>query len=508
MTDVSSNKILLKNTIVLYVRMMVIMIIGLYTSRVVLNTLGVKDYGIYNVVGGVVAMFSILSSSLSNSISRFITYELGTDNIGHLKSLFSTSLNIQIGISAIIFFIVEFLGVWYVNEKMKIPLESLYAANWVLQFTIFSFILNIVSVPYNSLVIAHENMSFYSYISIFEAVSKLIIVICLQFSSFDKLILYAGLLFALTIIRLLILMIYCRKRYRESRYSFTFDKQLIKRIGSFTSWTLIGDSAWILNNQGVTIIINMFFNLTVNAARAIVIQVDTLIQQIVNSFAIAIGPQITKCYAQHDYKRMFKLVFWGGKLSAFCFCLAALPVFWEAEYLLKLWLGVVPEYTVMFLRIQLFSTFFFMLSNGQVTIIFATERIKSYELIVGSIAILALPLTYISFMMGGAPPFAYWIYLMINFLLFGGRIFMLKRSVDFPVCDFIRKVIFRVGLVIVVSQIIPVIVILTQSSSVYRFFVTCLVCCFFTSLSIYYLGLSQTERSQVISAIKSKICRD
>ena len=312
-----NNKRIAKNTLLLYLRMFLTMAVSLYTSRIILNTLGVEDYGINNVVGGIVTMFTVISGSLSASISRFITFELGKDNIQRLKKVFSTGVNIQIGMSVLIVLLAECVGVWFLNTKMNIPPERLGAANWVFQCSILTFVLNLLSVPYNAAIIAHEKMSAFAYISILEVSLKLIIVYMLIISPFDRLKTYAVLFLCVGAIIRFIYGYYCKRHFEECSYYFVYDKPLLKEMTSFAGWNFFGTSAWMLNTQGLNILINMYFGVAFNAARGVATQVDSALKQFINNFTTAVNPQITKSYAQGDLEYVYTLVCSSAKYSAF-----------------------------------------------------------------------------------------------------------------------------------------------------------------------------------------------
>ena len=311
----SNNKRIAKNTLLLYFRMLLTMVVSLYTSRVVLGALGVEDYGIYNVVGGVVAMFSMLSGSLSAAISRFITFELGTGNKEKLKRVFSSSVTIQMGLSAIILVLAETVGLWFLNNKMVIPESRMYAANWVFQLSLLTFVINLISIPYNAAIIAHERMSAFAYISIFEAVSKLVVAYCIVISPIDRLILYAIMLTTIAVIIRLIYGSYCKRKFEECTFHFIYDHDLLKQMFGFAGWNFIGASSALLRDQGGNIVINLFCGPAVNAARGIAVQVNTAIHSFVTNFMTALNPQITKSYAGADQKYLMTLLFQGARLS-------------------------------------------------------------------------------------------------------------------------------------------------------------------------------------------------
>lgn len=477
------------------------MLVTLYTSRVVLNTLGVTDYGIYNVVGGVVMMFSVISGSLSSSISRFITYELGHGDFERLKRIFSTSVNIQIGISVIILVLAEIFGVWFLNTKMNIPTERLTAANWVLQCSLLSFIINLISVPYNACIIAHERMSAFAYISILEAVLKLVIVYMLLVSPYDKLATYSVLLVAVALIIRVTYSLYCRKHFDESRYNFVYDKSLIKEMTGFAGWSLFGHGSYMLNVQGVDMLINIFFGVTLNAARGVATQVQNAVMQFVNNFTVAINPQITKSYASGDREYMNKLVCRGARFSYFLLFFFIVPIVCEADYILRLWLKLVPEYAPIFLRLSLFGSLMMLLGNSLLTAIFATGNIKRYQLWVTIVGCLVFPLTWIAFKLGFPPATTYVIFIIIYFLLVFVRLYIAKGVLDFPVKLYLTDVMVRISIVSIISFLLPVLVILNLEEGFLRLCVTCIVSFVSTTLTIFILGLESSERKTITSKI-------
>ena len=309
------NKRIAKNTIVLYIRMIVMMVVSFYTTRVILNALGVDDYGINNVVGSLVSMFSLISSSLSGSTSRFITFELGAGNKEKLRKTFITSVNINIILAIIVTIAIETIGVWFLNNKMVIPPDRLYAANWVLQCSVITFAIGLLSVPYNASIIAHEKMSAFAYMTIFDAVAKLCIAIAIDYYNGDRLILFAIISLIPTIVSQIIYYIYCKRNFEECRYKFLWDNKLFKEIGSYALWAYVGCTAGLMKDQGVNIAINLFCGPVVNAARGIAMQVNGIISRFISNFTIALNPQIIKEYAANNLQRMHKLVFTGTRFS-------------------------------------------------------------------------------------------------------------------------------------------------------------------------------------------------
>lgn len=500
-----NNKRIAKNTLLLYFRMLLLMVVSLYTSRVTLAALGVEDYGIYNVVGGVVAMFSVLSGSLSAAISRFITFELGRGDLQRLKTVFSTSVNIQIGLALIIMVLAEIGGVWFLNYKMNIASERLAAANWVLQCSILTFMVNLISVPYNAAIIAHERMSAFAYISILEAVLKLLVVYLLYITLYDRLIVYAILLCSVAVILRLIYGVYCKRHFEECSYHFVYDKSVLKSMTGFAGWNFIGASSSLLMTQGVNILMNLFFTVSVNAARGVVTQVETAVMGFANNFMTAINPQITKSYASGDLFYMHKLVCIGSKYSYFLLFFFALPLMLEANTVLSLWLKVVPEYAPMFLRLSLSISLVSVLSNTLVTSMLATGDIKKYQIIVGGTGMLVFPFAYISYRMGMPPQTAYFIHFAIFVLQLVYRLFLLKDMIDLPIGMFLREVIQKILLVTFVASIIPIVLSfsLPNGNQFIRLLIVTIVSITCSLISIIVLGLTRNERTMLLGKIRT-----
>ena len=506
MTDISTNnKRIAKNTLLLYFRMIVLMLVTLYTSRVVLDALGESDYGIYNVVGGMVAMFSVLSNSLSGAISRFITYELGTGNKERLSRIFSTSVNIQILMALAIFGLCELIGVWFLNTKMNIPDERMEVANIVLQCSIVTFMVNLVSVPYNATIIAHERMGVFAYISILEAGLKLLVAYLIYISSSDKLMVYALLILGIAILLRLIYGIYCRGHFEEARYRFLLDRPLLKEMTSFAGWNLFGSIAYMLNTQGVNMLINIFFGVGTNAARAIAVQVDSAVTQFVNNFMTAINPQITKSYAAGDRKYLFKLVCRGTKYSFFIMYLFIVPFVLEADTILGIWLKEVPAYTAVFMRLVLFSTLTTLLGNPMYTAIMATGRIRRYQVEVVALGCLVFPLTWIAYALGCPAYATYIIFGVIYFFLNFIRLFTLNRLMSFPVKQFIQSVFGRILPCSVIMFAAPWAFTYFMQPSFLRLFIVCVVSMMWATICIYYIGLDKQERTFFISRARTVI---
>lgn len=493
----SDNKRIAQNTAVLYLRMLVMMFIGFFTARVMLNALGVNDYGINNVVGGLVSMFSLLSSSLSSATSRFMTFGLGKGDLGNLKKIFSTTVNIHIILALVVVISIETIGVWFLNHKMTIPSDRLYAANWVLQCSVVSFAIGLLSVPYNSAIIAHEKMSAFAYMTIFDAVFKLIIVFSIYFYGGDKLILFSFLMLLQSIIRQAIYWIYCKRKFAECVYTCRRNRELEKNIFNFAGWNFIGCTAGLMKDQGVNIVINLFTGPTVNAARGIAMQVNGIINQFTGNFMMAINPQITKSYAAGDFERMHQLIYQGTRLSYYLFMIFSIPVFFEIQNILYIWLGQVPEHTILFARLVLILSLAEIISNALITAQLATGKIKKYQIVVGGILLLNLPISYFLLYIGMIPEITIIVAIVISQICLAARLWFLRSMIKLPAKQFLNKVYFNVIIVTAIASVAPLICYMTITSSFIRFFIVCTVSVISSMITIYFIGCSEEERGMV-----------
>ena len=499
----NNNKRIAKNTMLLYGRMLLLMLISLYTSRVILNALGVEDYGIYNVVGGVVTMFSALSGSLSAAISRFITFELGKGNRKKLNKVFCTSINVQMMLIVLITILLETVGLWFLNTKMTIPTERMTAAFWVFQISVATFAINIWSVPYNATIIAHERMSAFAYISIFDAVAKLIIAFLIIKNPFDRLIYYAFLVLVVGLIQRYLYAYYCKKHFIECRYHFSFDKETFKEIFGFAGWNFIGSSATVLRDQGGNLIINIFLGPTVNAARGIAMQINSAVTGFVSNFMTALNPQITKSYASGDYEYMFKLVFQGARLSYYILLIMALPIMFTVPYLLELWLGIIPEHASNFAILVLLFTLSECLAGPLITVMLATGNIRNYQIIVGGCQLLNLPLSFLALKLGFPPESIFAIAIIVSVLCEFTRLLMLNRMVGLSVGLFLKNVYSNVIIVTMLSSVLPFIMVhYVGVDSFVKFIFTALVSLASVIIFIYTIGCNNQERKLIIGGFK------
>lgn len=503
MTDNSqNNRRIAKNTAMLYMRTLLTMFISLYTSRVILEALGIDNYGIYQVVGGTVAMFSIISSSLSGATSRFITFEIGRGNKEKLKKIFSTSLVIQLILAAIIFILAETIGLWFIEFKMQIPPERIDAAIWVLQFSLLTFCINLLSVPYNACIIAHEHMSAFAYIGIFEAVIKLIICYLIIISPIDRLISYAVLTMLFAIVVRIIYTIYCKKHFEESNVKLGFDKTIFKEMLGFSGWNFFNNTSYILNNQGVNMLMNIYFGVAVNAARGIAIQVETAVLQFVNNFTVAINPQITKSYASGDLNSMYKLVCRGAKFSYFSMLFLALPIIIEAEQILSIWLVNIPEHAVAFVQLSLVMGMCDCIGNSGYTACMATGKLKRYSIIITTIACLEFPFAWFVFSAGAPPEYAYYTYIIVKAIVLFVRMYLMESMIGLKCSMYIRNVFLPISLTTIAAIILPIAVYIILESSIVRFFAVVCTSVLTVVFSTLYLGMTSNERNVIIYKIE------
>ena len=502
-----NNKRIAKNTLLLYFRMLLLMVVSLYTSRVVLNALGVEDFGIYNVVGGVVAMFTVISGSLSAAISRFITFELGKGDGEGLKNTFSAAVTIQLLLSLVIVLLIESVGVWFLNAKMTIPADRLAAANWVLQFSIVTFVINLVSVPYNATIIAHERMSAFAYISIFEAVGKLAVAFLITVSPIDRLVFYAVLMCAVAVSVRLMYGRYCKRHFTECTYRFRWDKELLRRMSGFAGWNFIGAASAVLRDQGGNIVINLFAGPAVNAARGISVQVNNAVTGFVQNFMTALNPQITKSYASGDRDYMMTLIYQGARLSFYMLLLLSLPVLVNTHYILVLWLKIVPEHAVLFVQLALLFAMSESVSNPLITAMLATGNIRNYQIIVGGLQLMNLPLSYVLLRMGCIPETVMIVAVCISQCCLAARLYMLRGMIGLSARKYLRKVYANVIIVSALAAAVPVALSLKLQESFVTFCMVTVIslCCSF--LSIFYVGCSRGEREFVKSKVNQIVCK-
>lgn len=490
-----NNKRIARNTMLLYVRMLFMMAVSLFTSRVVLNTLGVEDYGIYNVVGGVVAMFGFINGSMSSATQRYITFALGKGDMRNLQKVFSTALQIHVLIAAVIVVLGETVGLWFLYSQMQIPAERMDAAFWVLQCSIVSTVVMIVSVPYNADIIAHEKMSAFAYISILEVVLKLAVVYVLLIFSYDKLILYAFLILAVQLLIRFCYSRYCNRHFEESKYHHVWDKPLFKEMTGFASWSMFGNLSGVLYGQGLNMLLNVFFGPVVNAARAVAVQVQNAIQQFVSNFQMALNPQITKTYAKGEMEEMHKLMFRSARFSFYLLFLLSLPFLFETEFILTIWLKTVPDNTVVFLRIMICTSLIYALANPLLVANQATGKVRKYQAVCGSILLLILPISYVCLRLGCPAYSVFIVHFVVESVTQLVRMLILRPLIGIRIRDYLTNIYIKVILVTSLSLLVPLAVYENMDNTAARFLVMCVTCVLSVGLVTYSVGLSRNERA-------------
>ena len=500
-----ASKRIAKNTMLLYIRMGVMMIISFFTARITLEALGVVDYGINNVVGGLVSMFSLISSSLSSSVSRFMTFGLGKGDKKELSTIFSTSVNIHIILAIIIVIAIETIGMWFLNNKMVIPVERLTAAHWVLQSSTVLFVIGLLSVPYNAAIIAHEKMGVYAYFTLFDAFSRLAIIFAIKYYGGDKLILLAIISIIPTLIKQFYYWNYSKKHFEECTYHAIWDKRVFKEMFGFAGWNFIGASSAQMKDQGVNIAINMFNGPAINAARGIAMQINGIIGQFTGNFMVAINPQITKEFAANNFDRMHKLIFNGTRFTYYLFLLISIPIFFEIETILYVWLGQVPEHTILFTRLVIILNLAEIISNTLITAQLATGKIRNYQIVVGGTQMLNFPISYLLLKMEYFPEITVIVAIIISQICFIERLLFLRQMVHLPSLRYFKDVYLQLLLVTALSAIVPTTIHATVINPTLRFFATCTVAISGTILVIYTVGLRKEERSMAVRYVKKTV---
>ena len=503
-----NNKRIAKNTLFLYVRMLLIMAVTFYTSRVILQVLGVEDFGIYNVVGGVIAMLGFLTSSLGAASSRYITYDLGKGDMMVIKKTFGNILSIHFLLAVVVFLIGETIGLWFVSTQLQIPAERATAAMWVYQFSIFSSMLAIISVPYNATIIAHEKMSAFAFISIVDATLKLFIVYLLVLMPFDKLIVYSVLYFCVQAFIRMLYGVYCTRHFEETRTRPIYDHKVFKEILAFSGWTMNGNLAAIGYTQGLNILLNIFFGPVVNAARGIAVQAQGACMQFCNNFQVALNPQLTKSYAQGDLDYMRKLLVKSSKFSFYILFLIVLPLMFEAEFVLRMWLGIVPDHTVVFLRLILIIGIFNTLSGPIIVSIHAIGKLKKFHVVEGVMLLSIVPIAYLLLKYCDvAPECVFIVHIIVELFTQYARLRMVLPMINMPLDFYVKQVIRPIVIVMIFSSSIPFLLYANgfTNEGWISFILTTIICAICTLISVYFIGCTLPERKFFIGRIKNSI---
>ena len=501
----SNNKRLAYNTLLLYLRMFVLMAIGLITSRIVLKTLGISDYGIYNVVAGAIMMIGFITSSFASASSRFITIAIGKGDQNTMKSTFGGIMAIQIILAIIIVFLAETVGLWGVKTFLVIPLERMNAALIIYQISIITCILNILYIPFNAVIVAYERMGTFAYLSILDAAMKLVVIYILNVVPFDKLITYAWLLFATQLLDIIIIYLYCIKNFIETRGTIKINRALTKDVMKYTTWTITGALTNMTCNQGINILLNMFFGPVVNAARGVAFQVQMMIQNFGNNFQVALNPQIVKSYATLDYNRVHSLVLIGTKFSFYLLLLFSLPVMLKIDFLLNIWLTEVPEHTSSFVRILLIINLIHCaLANPLIFAINATGDIKTFQIVEGLCLVTILPISYLMYFWGDySPELVFIVYAIIESFTQIARMLIVLPKIGITFIDYINRVFSPIFKVILVS--VPIALVIEENSydTWLSLVIITVASTFVLVFSIYFFGISDYERLLINDKVKN-----
>lgn len=482
------------------------MLVSLYTSRIVLNTLGVEDFGIYNVVGGIVVMFSFLNGAMATATQRFLSFEIGRHDFSKLKKIFSVSVTIHILIALVIVLIAETFGLWFLNTKMNIPAERMEAAQWVYQFSVLSCAISVSQVPYNATIIAHEKMNVYAYVSIAEVSLKLIIVFLLVWIGIDKLKLYAILIFSVSLIITAFYYTYCKHKFKECHYSFYWDKSLFSSLINFSGWYLLGNLAWMTMGQGLNILLNIFFGPIINTAWGIAFQINAVINGFVSNIRMAINPQIVKSYAAGDVIYMHKLVFESAKYSFYLLLLLTLPFILETNTILHIWLKMVPDYAIIFCQLVLINSLIQCFDGSFGMVFQAIGKIKENQLLGGLTYLFVLPTSYVLLKNGNPPETIFYVQIIATIIVaFVIKLYLLIKIAGIPASYYYRSLILPVAKVTAVSIILPILFKENMAEGIVRLFTIGLTSSFSIIFTIYFIGIDTETKIRLKSIIRSRI---
>lgn len=503
--SVNNQKRIVKNTIMLYIRMAVIMLVTLYISRVVLNVLGETDFGIYNIVGSVVVSLIFIQDKLTGATQRFLSFEIGKNNINAIKSVFSTAFNIHLRFVIAIFIILETIGYWFLNNILSIPIERIEAANVAFQFSVVTFLVNIMRAPYNAVIISFEKMEVYAILSIIEALLKLSIAYVLLIVSTDKLVLYSSLVFSVTLIVNILFVIYCKCKFKGvCAISVIKNKSLFKEMISFTGWNMLSGISGVATNEGPNYLMNIYHGVGINAAMGLAKQVSSAVYQFTANFQTAFNPQIVKAYSGNEKEYLFDLIEKTSLLSFYLLFLFAFPLIVSADWIFKLWLINVPIYSVDFCILIMISQMIAALSSPMWMVVHATGDIKQYQIALTVINLLILPLSWFVLYIGLNPIYVIFSQIVINIFVFGYRLLYLKKCISFDVNNYLEKVIFKC--MKLVSLIIPIPLLCRFIPGFWGGRIIGLILSILiTSLVFYRFGLGSDSRQQINSFVSHKI---
>lgn len=478
--------------------------VGLFTSRLVLEALGVTDYGIYGLVGGMVSMFAFLNSAMASATQRYLSFDIGRNDIERLQKTFNATLNIHIFIAVVILILAETIGLWFMNYKLNIPTERLHAVNWVYQFSIFAFLLSVIQVPYNALLMAREHMKAYAYLSIVETILKLVIVLILLQLNTDKLVLYAILTFVVSLIMQFVFKYYCKRHFIESVYHFYYDKVYYKELLSYSGWNLFGNIAGIARSQGSNILLNLFFGPVANASYSLTLIVQGVIGNFISNFQVAVNPQIIKNYSKGDTEASLNLMYKSAKFSFFAMLILITPFLANIDYIMNLWLTKVPQYTIQFIQLALIYSLIETLANPLIIGAQATGKIKWYQIVVGTFIFLTLPAIWLTFKITNNPINTFWVLIGNSIFALVFRLLFLKKMMGLNLKDFNLKVLIKVVLVSLTTFILINFLRLSNATSLFELFYQSLIVFALTIIPVILIGISRNEKKILFFWLKER----
>ena len=504
-TSYTNNARIAKNTVFLYFRTFITMAVALYTSRVVLSALGFEDFGIWSVIGGIVAMFLFIKESLSAAIGRFLTFAIGTNNQQEINKAFSTSIIIHFVFAIIIVILCESIGLWFLTEKLVIPPDKMDIAYWIFHISVFSSFIAIVTVPYHSSLISYERMNVYAYIGLWEAFIKLFIAFAITIIDNNRLVIYGLLILASTILTSAFIVAYVHKAFPKMRFFVVKDKKMYSSVFAFSGWSLLGNIAYVGYTQGLNMVINMFLGPVVNAARAVSLQIEQSVRTFVTNFQAATNPQIIKNCAAEDWTAMHLLMFRSSKFSAYLLFLLALPIVLEVDAILNFWLKDIPEHSAAFCRIMFAVIMLETMANPIMVGVSAKGDIQKYQIVVSSILLTIVPFSYICLSLGMGPESVFIVYFIVEIFACFARIWIAREKIHLSIRQYLAKVVVITMHVMVVSAIAPVTIHAIMEDGILRFFLVLCIGFITTCFSIYYIGLDSSEKSFINNKIINRI---
>ena len=497
------TKLMAKNSAFMYIQMAVKMLIGLYTVRVILHALGAEDYGIYNVVGGFVSMFTFITNTLVSASMRFFAYTIGKGEYQLLNRYFNSSIVCFIILSAALFVLIELFGYWFVNYKMVVPAERLEAANWVLQFAVIAFVVRMMAVPFRSMLVAYEKMIVYAVISVLDSFMLLFIAFMVQCVAYDRLKFYSLCIFGVALISTILYALWCRSSFRESsKINLCWETSLLKEMLSYSGWYMFGTMATVIRSQGINILLNLFFNPVVNAARAIAFQINNALNQFVNSFYNAVRPQITKLTAAEEKEKMLSLVFSSSVISFLLMDLIAVPLIVEMPFVLSIWLGNAPEHTVIFARLVIITGMIEILGHPLATAVCATGNIRDFQVVTGVVLMLNLPVSWLMLKIWQYPSIVFYVSIVFSTIAHIARIGFMKKKFDMSIEKYIIDVLLRVGVVTLISLIVPCLTAMFVLQDFWGHLVTIVISVFIVLLTSCFIGIKKSQRVMLIELIR------